>query len=65
MPTPYAGLQQSAIGLLARAGTAHRAVMEGIATHAQKNHAARQAALDEMHRRQRLATPLKAPVADS
>lgn len=62
MPTQYTGLQKSALELLRAAISAHEAVRQGIATHAEKHHAARQAELNAMRERAELSQPLKAPV---
>jgi hypothetical protein len=61
MAERHAGIQKHTLTLLGRATEAHRAVMEGIATHAQKNHERRLAELDAMRKRAELSTPLKAP----
>jgi predicted NAD/FAD-binding protein len=61
MAERHAGIQVNALALLGRATEAHRAVMQGIATHAQKQHVKRLAELDAMRERAELSTPLKAP----
>jgi hypothetical protein len=61
MAERHAGIQISTLALLGKTTEAHRAVMEGIATHAQKNHARRQAELNAMRERAELSQPLKTP----
>jgi len=61
MPTPYAGLQTHAVELLRKTVTAHAKVRAGIATHAEKHAALRQAERTRKHANAELSKPLKVP----